>query len=131
MADIDIDASGEHESRPDEPMGENIPLTPVIPGEGGVPTWEPTCEQEMSFGGEKTKEDLSLTPEEFHFDDFELRGGKLYYKGMKKSLTKIGGDLRTVKELVDILGKKSLNKLSFSIPRGHVTIWQAAMLNKA
>ena len=38
MADIDIDGSGEHESRPDEPMGENIPLTPVIPGEGGVPT---------------------------------------------------------------------------------------------
>ena len=31
MADIDINPFGEHESRPDEPMGENIP--PVIQGE--------------------------------------------------------------------------------------------------
>ena len=52
---------------------------------------------------------LSLIPEEFHFDDFELRDGKLYYEGMKKSLTKRGGELRMVKELADILGKKRLN----------------------
>ena len=106
MADVDIDPFEEHnrtESRTDEPVGENIPLTPVIPGEGGVPTWEPTRERETSFGGEKTKEDLvkelylklfkhlSLTPEEFHFDDFELRDGKLYYKGVTKSLTKEEG----------------------------------------
>ena len=40
MADVDIDpfggvecpASGEHESRPEEPTDENIPLTPVGPG---------------------------------------------------------------------------------------------------
>ena len=40
MADIDIDPFGEHnrtEARPNE----NIPLPPVIPGEGGVSTWEP------------------------------------------------------------------------------------------
>ena len=36
-----------------------------------------------------------------------------------------------VKELADILGKKRLNKLSFSIPRGTVTVQQAAMLNRA
>ena len=36
-----------------------------------------------------------------------------------------------VKELMDILGKKRFNKLSFSIPRGKVTIRQAAMLNRA
>ena len=35
MADIDIDPFEEHESRSEEPMGENIPL---IPGEEGVPT---------------------------------------------------------------------------------------------
>ena len=29
MADIDIDPFGEHESRPEEPTDENIPLTPV------------------------------------------------------------------------------------------------------
>ena len=38
MADIDIDPFGDHESRTEEPTGENIPL---IPGEGGVPTWDP------------------------------------------------------------------------------------------
>ena len=150
MADIDIDpfggmehpASREHdrtESRPDEPTDEHIPL---IPGERGVLTWEPIREQVMSFGGEKTKEDLvqelylkpfkhlSLAPEEFHFDDFELRDGRLYYKGVTKSLTKRGGELRTVKELADILGKKRLNKLSFSIPRGNVTIRQATVLKR-
>ena len=48
MADVDIDHFGEHESRPEEPTGENIPLTPV----GGGSTWEPEHEQETSFGGE-------------------------------------------------------------------------------
>ena len=41
MADIDIDPFGGHKSRPDEPMGENIPL---IKGEKGVATWDPGCE---------------------------------------------------------------------------------------
>ena len=47
MADIDIDPFGEHESRPEEPTDENIPLTPV----GGGSTWEPEREQETLFGG--------------------------------------------------------------------------------
>ena len=32
MADIDIDPFGEHESRPEEPTDENIPLDPVTQG---------------------------------------------------------------------------------------------------
>ena len=51
MADIDIDPFGEHESRPEEATDENIALDPVTPGREGVQTWEPTCEQETSFGG--------------------------------------------------------------------------------
>ena len=43
MADIDIDPFGEHESRPEEPTDEHIPLDLVTPGRS---TWEPTCEQE-------------------------------------------------------------------------------------
>ena len=53
MADIDIDPFGDHdktESRPDELMGENIPLTP-----GGGSTWEPELEQETSFRGESQR----------------------------------------------------------------------------
>ena len=50
---------------------------------------------------------------------------------MTKSLTKRGGELRTVEELADILGKKRPNKLSFGIPRDKGTIHQVAMLNRA
>ena len=53
MADIDIDPFGDHESRPDKPMDENIPLTPV-----GGSTWEPEHEQETSFGGESQRTKL-------------------------------------------------------------------------
>ena len=48
MADIDINTFGDHESRSEEPTGENIPL---IPGKEGVSTWDPGCEQETSFRG--------------------------------------------------------------------------------
>ena len=51
MADIDIDPFGEHESRPEEPTDEHILLTPV----GGGSTWEPTREQEASFGGRESQ----------------------------------------------------------------------------
>ena len=89
MADIDIDPFEEHESRPEEPMGENIPLTPVAGS-----TWEPTHEQETSFGGgesqrtklmkdyvkdlyKKLSENIGETPEEFHYDHFKLKDGEL------------------------------------------------------
>ena len=51
MADVDIDPFGEHESRPEEPMDEHIPLTPA----GGRSTWEPTREQETLFGGRESQ----------------------------------------------------------------------------
>ena len=56
MADVDIDPFGEHETRPEEPMDEHIPLDLVTPGRS---TWEPEHEQEI------TKNDLILnsTPE--------------------------------------------------------------------
>ena len=83
MADIDIDLFGEHESRPEEPTDEHIPLSPVTPGRSS--TWEPTHEQEMSFGGKesqrtklmkdyikdlykKPSENIGETPEPFHYD---------------------------------------------------------------
>ena len=83
MADIDIDPFGEHESRHEEPTDEHIPLTPVG-GRGS--TWEPTREQETSFGGEshrtklmkdyvrdlykKLSENIGETSELFHYDYF-------------------------------------------------------------
>ena len=112
MADIDIDPLGEHESRPEESVGENIPLTPV----GGRSTWEPECEQEMSFGGgdshrtklmkdyvkdlyKKLSENIGETPEEFHYDYFKLEDGQLYFRDKSKPLTTNKGVLRSIKEI--------------------------------
>ena len=98
MADVDIDPFGEHESRPEEPTDEHIPLDPVTPGRSS--TSEPDRgEQETSFRGEsqRTKlmknyvrdsykrlsESISETPELFHYDYFELEGRELYYIGSR------------------------------------------------
>ena len=144
MADIDSDPFGEHESRTDEPTDEHISLTPVG---GGRSTWEPDRgEQETSFGGEsqrtklmkdyvkdlykKISENISETPEEFHYDYFKLENGELYYRGNRKPLT-TKGVLKSVGMLADILGKGGLRNLGFDIPRGKVIARQAVMLNKA
>ena len=55
MADIDIDPFGEHESRPEEPTDENIPLDPVTPVLRGGSTWEPMHEQETLLRGRSTR----------------------------------------------------------------------------
>ena len=81
MAEVYINSFGEHESRPEEPTDENIPLTSVG---GGGSTWKPTHERETSFRGEshRTKfmkdyvrdlykrlsENVGETPELFHYD---------------------------------------------------------------
>ena len=100
MADVDIDPFGEHESRPEEPTDEHIPLSPVTPGRS---TWEPESKQETSFGGresqrtklmkgyvkdlyKKLSENIGETPEPFHYDYFKLKGGELYYIGNRKPL---------------------------------------------
>ena len=144
MADIDIDSFGEHESRPQEPTDEHIPLDPVTPGRS---TCEPDRgEQETSFRGEsqRTKlmkdyvrdlykrlsENIDETPELFHYDYFKLEGGKLYYICSRKPLT-TEGKLKSVGMLADILGKNRLRRLGFNIPVGKLTARQAVMLNKA
>ena len=144
MADVDIDPFGEHESRLEEPTDEHIPLSPVTPGRSS--TWEPTLEQETSFGGresQRTKvikdyvkdlyknisENIGETPEEFHYDYSQLEGGELYYRGERKPLT-TKGVLKSVGMLADILGKGGLRNLGFDIPRGKLTARQAVMLNK-
>ena len=85
MADVDIDPFGEHD-KTEEPMDENIPLTPVE----GESTWEPEHEQETSFRRresqrtrlkkdyvkdlyKKLSEKFERTSEVFHFDYFNLR----------------------------------------------------------
>ena len=146
MADIDIDPFGEHESRTEESTDENIPLDPVTPV-GGRSTWEPTREQETSFGGresqriklmkdyvrdlyKKLSENVGETPELFHYDYFKLEDGELYYRGSRKPLT-TEGKLKSVGMLADILGKNRLRRLGFNIPVGRITARQAVMLNKA
>ena len=118
MADVDIDPFGEHESRPEEPTDEHIPLDQVTPGRSS--TWEPTGKQETSFRGEsqrtklmkdyvkdlykKLSENIGETPELFHNDIFKLEGRELYYIGNTKPLM-TEGKLKSVGMLADILGK--------------------------
>ena len=144
MADIDIDPFGEHESRPEEPTDEHIPLDLVTPGRSS--TWEPEHEQEISFRREsqRTKimtdyvrdlyerlsENIGETPEPFHYDYFKLEGRELYYIGIRKPLT-TEGKLKSVGMLADILGKNRLRRLGFNIPVDCITAQQAVMLNKA
>ena len=145
MANVDIDPFGEHESRPEEPTDEHIPLNPVTPGRSS--TWEPDRgEQETSFGGEsqrtklmkdyvkdlykKLSENIGETLELFHYDYFKLEGDELYYIGSRKPLT-TEGKLKSVGMLADILGKNRLRRLGFNIPVGKLTARQAVMLNEA
>ena len=58
-------------------------------------------------------------PDDFHFDKFELRNDQLYYKENDgKPLTTKKGNLRTVKELVKILGANGLRDLGYNVPMG-------------
>ena len=145
MAEVDIDPFGEHESRPEEPTDERIPLDLVTPV-GERSTWEPTREHETSFRGEsqrtslmedyvrdlceKLSENIGETPEIFHYDYFKLENGELYYRGARKPLT-TKGKLKSVGMLADILGKNRLRRLGFDIPAGSITAQLAVMLNKA
>ena len=108
MADVDIDPFGEHESRPEEPTDENIPLDLVTPGGS---TWESIREQETSFGGRSR---TSILHKEYLVGKiYELIGnkthqrlepnlslfvlgedGRLYYKG--KPLMNRNGELKTI-----------------------------------
>ena len=141
MADVDIDPFGGHESRPEEPTSENIPLTLV-----GGSTWEPERVQETSFGGESQRtrhlknyvkdlyqwlsEEWVRTSKVFHFDDFELRDGELYCKGKSNPLTHGKEKLRTVGEIKKILGERRLRDLGFDVPKDKVTAEQAVKLNE-
>ena len=78
----------------------------------------------------KISENISETPEEFHYDYFKLENGELYYRGKGEPLT-TKGVLKSVGMLADILGKSGLFNLGFHIPRGKVTARQAVMLYKA
>ena len=131
MADIDIDPFGEHdrtESRTKEPMGENIPLTPV----GGRSTWEPERKRETSFGGASR---TSVLHKEYLVGEiYELIGNKthqrlepnlslfklgederLYHKG--KPLTNRNGELKTIGIIADTLGIRGLREMGYNISK--------------
>ena len=71
------------------------------------------------------------TPKACHFDDFEIRNGKLYYKDKSKPLTTKKGYLKSAGTIAEMLGKEGLRNLGFDVPTGKVTARQAVILNKA
>ena len=131
MADVDIDPFGEHESRSEEPTDEHIPLDPVTPVGGGS-TWEPTREQETSFGGRSR---TSILHKEYLVGKiYELIGnkthqrlepnlslfvfggdGRLYYKG--KPLMNRNGELKTIGVIADTLGIEGLQEMGYNISK--------------
>ena len=123
MAYVDIDPFGRHDkpdAHPDEHLDETIPFMPGEVIEGG--TWEPECKQEASFRGtslrmkvlrecievlyRKLSEITGQTSEALLFDDFELKGGKLYHKCKSEPLMIRGRKLRSVGEIVKIWGRQ-------------------------
>ena len=132
MADVDIDPFGEHESRPEEPTDENILLDLVTPVGGGGSTWEPTREQETSFGG---RSHTSVLHKEYLVGKiYELIGnkthqrlepnlslfvlgedGRLYYKG--KPLMNRNGELKTNGIIADTLGIRGLRDIGYNISK--------------
>ena len=134
MADVDIDPFGEHESRPEEPTDEHIPLTPVTPGRSS--TWEPEHEHETSFGspevplsrgeilhkeypvgeiyeliGNKMHQRLEPNLRLFKLD----KDGRLYYKG--KPLMNRNGELKTIGVIADTLGIRGLQEMGYNISK--------------
>ena len=131
MADIDIDPFGEHESRPEEPTDENIPLDLVTPVGGGS-TWEPEREQETSFGG---RGHTSILHKEYLVGKiYELIGnkthqrlepslslfvlgedGRLYCKG--KLLMNRNGELKMIDVIADTLRIRGLREMGYNISK--------------
>ena len=137
MADVDIDPSGEHESRTEEPTDENIPLTLVTPGRS---TWEPDQrEKETSFGtpevplsrgeilhkeylvgeiykliGNKTHQRLESNLRLFELD----KDGRLYYKG--KPLMNRKEKLKTIGIIADTLGIRGLREMGYNITKANL-----------
>ena len=57
MEDVNFNPGEEHESRPEQPTGENIPLALV--GVEKRQSWEPERLQEKSFRGESHEREVS------------------------------------------------------------------------
>ena len=101
MADVDINPFGEHEheSRPEEPMGEDIPFIP-----GGGSTWEPEREQETSFGG--TNHSSVFHKEYLVGEIYELIGNKTHQRlEPNLSLSELGENGRLYYKLLNRNGE--------------------------
>ena len=73
---------------------------------------------------------MDQTPEDFHFYNFRLRNGELYYKDMDMPLMTKKGMLKLVGDIACILGKKRLRKLGFFTTESKLMARQAIMLNR-
>ena len=135
MEDVDIDPFAEHESRPEEPTDENIPLDPVTPGRERAQTWEPTRGQETSCGD---RYHASILHKEYLVGKiYELIGNKthqrlkpnlslfilgkderLYHK--EKPLMNRNGELKTIGIIADTLGIRGRQEMGYNITKANL-----------
>ena len=66
---------------------------------------------------ERLSQKLERTTEVFHYNMFELRDGRLYFRDKSKPLMtkKGGGGLKSAEEIMKILGKEGLRDLDFNV----------------
>ena len=108
----------------------------------GGSTWEPERKTSFRWKAQRTRlkealvkglygeqsERMRQTPEAFHFDDFKIRDGKLYYRDKTVPLMTKRNELRSVGV---ILGREGLHDLGFhTLVEGKVTAQQTVMLNR-
>ena len=73
---------------------------------------------------------MGKTPKEFHYNYFEIRDGRLYYKNMNMLLMTEDGMVRSAGKIAHMSKKNRLRMLGFDIHGGKVMAQQAAMLNR-
>ena len=70
---------------------------------------------------QKLAESIGQTPEEFRYDYFEIREGRLFYENIERPLMTKDGILRSASEIARILGKNRLCDLGFDVPMDKIT----------
>ena len=106
MADLDIDPFGEHESRPEEPTDEHIPLDPVTPERS---TWDPRGSRALQAHGNQKE-----VNKKHHLEESLKKLNSPWEPERGEQETSLGGESQKTKLMKDYV-KDLYKKLSENI----------------